>query len=130
VPDGDDAFPSENGNYSTNPGPFAGTLDTDKDGWSDEYEKDFYSSDDIDNDNKPNWEDDDSDGDGYKDCECDPEKWVQYSDTNYGWTWWEPNWRQCEGFIEGGINEWEFDEYSRRWLPKNRWKADVFPNRF
>lgn len=127
VPDGDDAFPSENGNYSTNPGPFAGTLDTDKDGWSDEYEKDFYPSDDIDNDNKPNWEDDDSDGDGYKDCECDPEKWVQYTDTNYGWTWWEPNWRQCEGFIENGLNPWEQDPDTGRWYPVNRWKADLFP---
>ncbi|MDB4612063.1 gliding motility-associated C-terminal domain-containing protein [Flavobacteriaceae bacterium] len=127
VADGDDAFPSENGNYSTNPGPFAGTLDTDKDGWSDEYEKDFYPSDDIDNDNKPNWEDDDSDGDGYKDCECDPEKWVQYSDTNYGWTWWEPNWRQCEGFIEGGLNPWEQDPDTGGWYPVNRWKTDLFP---
>ena len=127
VADGDDAFPSENGNYSTNPGPFAGTLDTDKDGWSDEYEKDFYPSDDIDNDNKPNWEDDDSDGDGYKDCECDPEKWVQYSDTNYGWTWWERNWRQCEGFIEGGLNPWEKDPDTGRWYPVNRWKTDLFP---
>ena len=127
VPDGEDAFPSENGNYSTNPGPFAGTLDSDKDGWSDEYEKDFYSSDDIDNDGNPNWEDDDSDGDGFKDCECDPEKWVQYSDPYSNWTWWEPNWRQCEGYVENGNNEWEFDEDSRRWLPKNRWKADLFP---
>ena len=128
VPDGEDAFPSENGNYSTNPGPFAGTLDSDKDGWSDEFEKDFYSSDDLDNDGNPNWEDDDSDGDGYKDCECDPEKWVQYSDPNYGWTWWEPNWRQCEGFIEGGLNPWERDPDTGRWYPVNRWKADVFPD--
>lgn len=128
VPDGEDAFPSDNGNYSTNPGPFAGTLDSDKDGWSDEYEKDFYSSDDLDDDKKPNWEDDDSDGDGYKDCECDPEKWVQYSDPNYGWTWWEPNWRQCEGFIEGGLNLWEQDPDTGRWYPANRWKADVFPD--
>jgi len=127
VPDGQDAFPAVGGNYSTSPGPFSGTLDTDADGWSDEYEKDFYSNDDIDNDGNPNWNDDDSDGDGYKDCECDPEKWVQYTDPNYGWTWWEPNWRQCEGFIEGGFNPWERDPDTGRWYPVNRWKADVFP---
>ena len=116
VIDGEDAFPL--GKWSTASPTFNhGTLDTDKDGLSDEYE-DFMG---YKKDNQ------DSDGDTYKDCECDSDKWVKYTDANYGWTWWEKNWRECQGYVEGGTNNWEYDEEKDRWFPASRWKADALP---
>ena len=128
VNDGDDDFPMKTGNYDINPGPKSGTKDSDNDGWSDEYEKDFFDNDDLDNDGTPNWEEVDSDGDGYNDCECDINKFIKYVDPyDKDHTWWEPNWRQCEGYVEGELWEWERDESTGRWYPKNRWKTDAFP---
>ena len=44
------------------------------------------------------------------------------------WTWWEKNWRQCQGFVEGNNNNnWEYVVEQDRWLPVNRWKADALP---
>ena len=126
VIDGEDAFPLAKWDTSS-PTFNAGTLDSDSDGWSDEYEKYYFVNDDIDGDGKVNWKDDDSDNDGYKDCECDPDKWVKYEDTNNGWSWWEKNWRQCQGFVEGNNNNWEYVVEQDRWLPVNRWKADALP---
>ena len=84
VLDGQDDFPTKN--WSTEPGKFSGTKDTDKDGLSDEYEKQNSTVYDY---TKP-----DSDGDGYWDCECDENKFVYYTDF-YGNSYWTDNWRWC-----------------------------------
>ena len=111
VDDFNDAFPTKS--WTVTQTFNSGTADTDKDGLSDEYE-------DANGLNKNNQ---DSDGDGYKDCACDFNKMVKYTDTQSGYTWWEPNWRQCEG--EGG--NWVYDQVNDRWYNENEWKEDKFP---
>ena len=106
-----DAFPTKS--WTVTQTFNSGTTDTDKDGLSDEYEEA----------NGLNKNNQDSDGDGYKDCACDFNKMVQYTDTESGYTWWEPNWRQCEG--EGG--EWLYDAVKDEWYNENQWKEDKFP---
>jgi len=91
VPDGEDAFPALGGNFSQTQSKTAGTKDTDGDGLSDEYE-DLHSN--IYDKNKG-----DTDGDGYWDCECDPNKFIFYTDF-YGDSYWTDNWRFCNGEIE------------------------------
>ena len=84
VLDGEDDFPTKN--WIIEPGKFSGTKDSDKDGLSDEYEKQNSTIYDY---TKP-----DSDGDGYWDCECDENKFVYYTDF-YGNSYWTDNWRWC-----------------------------------
>jgi len=111
VDDYNDAFPTKS--WTVTQTFNSGTTDTDKDGLSDAYE----------DANGYDKNDQDSDGDGYKDCACDGDRMVKYTDTTYGYTWWEPNWRQCEG--EGG--NWIYDQVNDRWYNENEWKEDKFP---
>ena len=50
-------------------------------------------------------------------------EWLNIRILNFGYTWWEPNWRQCEG--EGG--NWVYDQVNDRWYNENEWKEDKFP---
>jgi len=105
VDDYDDAFPN-------NPD---WTLDTDGDGLSDAYE----DANGLDKTSK------DSDGDGYYDAPCNREKMVRYTD-DYGNSWYEPNWRECDGswqYVDtdndGQEDQWEFTATT--------WLEDKFP---
>jgi len=60
--------------------------DSDGDGLSDSYE----------DANGLNKNSKDSDGDGYFDAPCNRDKMVLFTD-DYGNSWYEPNWRECEG---------------------------------
>ena len=111
VNDNNDAFPTKS--WTVTQTFDSGSSDSDGDGMSDAYE----------DANGLNKNSQDSDGDGYKDCPCDPNRMIKYTDTNSGNTWWEPNWRQCEG--EGG--NWVYDQVNDRWYNENEWKEDKFP---
>ena len=122
-----DAFPN-NANWS---------LDTDGDGLSDAYE-----------DATPGLLKNaiDSDGDGYTDAPCNRDKMIRVTDDS-GNTWYEPNWRECEGDWkrvdtdgDGEYNEDDVDDdgdgvldvddtdwYNTWEFTASTWKEDLFP---
>ena len=112
------------------------TKDTDEDGLADEYEIEMgYNPNAI-----------DTDGDGYYDAPCDPDKLVYWTD-EYGNSWWDNNWRECEGYWErvdtdgdgvwndedddidgdGILNEDDNDHYDWWRFNPSTWKGDAFP---
>ena len=100
VDDFDDAFPNDP-DYK---------LDTDGDGLADAYEDATVGL----NKNLK-----DSDGDGYYDAPCNRDKMVLFTD-NYGNSWYEPNWRECEGSWEQNSDgNWQFSP--------STWIEDEFP---
>lgn len=85
------------------------SKDSDGDGLSDSYE-------DANGLNKNSM---DSDGDGYYDAPCNRDKMVLFTD-DYGNSWYEPNWRECEGsWEEISSGNWEFSP--------STWIEDEFP---
>ena len=100
VDDFDDAFPNDP-DYK---------LDTDGDGLADAYEDATVG---LNKNSK------DSDGDGYYDAPCNRDKMVLFTD-NYGNSWYEPNWRECEGSWEQNSDgNWQFSP--------STWIEDEFP---
>ena len=100
VDDFEDAFPIDP-DYS---------LDTDGDGLADAYEDATVG---LDKTKK------DSDGDGYYDAPCNRDKMVLFTD-NYGNSWYESNWRECEGSWEQiSSGNWEYSP--------STWIEDEFP---
>jgi len=126
ISDNDDPFPID--------GRF--TKDTDKDGLADEYEIEMgYNPNNI-----------DTDGDGYYDAPCNADKLVYWTD-EYGSSWWDNNWRECEGYWkrvdtdgdglwndqdddidgDGILNEDDNDSYNHWEFTETTWRGDAFP---
>ncbi|MFZ9056589.1 MAG: gliding motility-associated C-terminal domain-containing protein [Flavobacteriaceae bacterium] len=113
------------------------TKDSDEDGLADALETELgYNPNDI-----------DSDGDGYYDAPCNPDKLVYWTD-EYGNSWWDRNWRECEGYWErvdtdgdglwndedddidgdGILNEDDNDHYDWWRFNESQWIGDAFPS--
>ncbi|NDB78488.1 hypothetical protein EB155_01365 [archaeon] len=113
-------------------------FDTDGDGLSDAFE-----------DSNPGYDKNtkDSDGDGFYDTPCPRYKLIYYTDPETGNSWWDENWRECEGYWrkadtdgDGIFNDQDDDidgdgilnEDDNDWYPSWEYKAttwieDKFP---
>ncbi|MGC6402126.1 MAG: gliding motility-associated C-terminal domain-containing protein [Flavobacteriaceae bacterium] len=127
VNDKDDPFPLE----------AAYTKDTDEDGLPDALELELGY----------NPQNKDSDGDGYFDAPCDRDKAVYWTN-EYGDSWWDTNWRECDGYWErvdtdgdglwndedddidgdGILNEDDNDHYDWWRFNQSTWRGDAFPD--
>ena len=112
------------------------TIDTDGDGLSDEQEDELGY----------NKNSKDTDGDGYYDAPCNADKLVYWTD-EYGNSWWDTNWRECEGYWsrvdtdgdglwndedddidgDGILNDDDNDWYDWWQYNESAWQGDAFP---
>ncbi len=126
VSDFDDPFPNDE-RY---------TKDSDGDGLADAFE--------IERGYNPN--NIDTDGDGYFDAPCNPDKLIYWTD-EYGNSWWDNNWRECEGYWsrvdtdgdglwndededddnDGILDDEDNDHYDHWQFNESTWKGDDFP---